>query len=446
MTVKSIILLVSILFLLQSQLSHAQKSKIDSILFKLKTQKIDTNKVNLYYELSWRYRIDGDCRRALKNGMIALKLSKKLNFQRGTANIYNSIGAIYSFQGNYAEGLKYYFKSLKIRETIGEKGSIALSYNNIALVFANQKSYEDALKYNLKALKLQEKIGDEWDIALSYNNIGLIYMEQEKFDLALINFFNAKNICLGINDKWIIGGILSNIGEIYEQKGKYDSALAYHFESLNVYENTDDSPGKSEANIYIGKIYGNQKKYSIGIQYLIKGINLAEKAGLKEALKIGYFNLSNIHYSMSKYKESLRCYKLYISYRDSLINEVNSKKIIQTQMQYEFDKQQSTVRIKAVEKTKQEKFRHNQEIQQQKMYTYAGIGGFCLMLVVAFVSFRAFKNKQNANLVIALQKELVEDKQKEILDSIHYAKRIQMALSPSDTYIVKSLKKLNHTS
>jgi len=40
------------------------------------------------------------------------------------------------------------------------------------------------------------------------------------------------------------------------------------------------------------------------------------------------------------------------------------------------------------------------------------------------------------------QKNLVEEKQKEILDSIHYAKRIQTALLPNNKYIDKNLNRL----
>src|SRR5689334_24836785 len=37
--------------------------------------------------------------------------------------------------------------------------------------------------------------------------------------------------------------------------------------------------------------------------------------------------------------------------------------------------------------------------------------------------------------LLEIQKELVEEKQKEILDSIHYAKRIQFALLASDSLL-----------
>ena len=40
--------------------------------------------------------------------------------------------------------------------------------------------------------------------------------------------------------------------------------------------------------------------------------------------------------------------------------------------------------------------------------------------------------------------DTIDEKQKEILDSIHYAKRIQTALLPSEKYIDKSLKELKN--
>lgn len=44
---------------------------------------------------------------------------------------------------------------------------------------------------------------------------------------------------------------------------------------------------------------------------------------------------------------------------------------------------------------------------------------------------------------ISAQKDLIEDKQKEIIDSIHYAKRIQDSLLPTERYISKELTRLN---
>ena len=54
-------------------------------------------------------------------------------------------------------------------------------------------------------------------------------------------------------------------------------------------------------------------------------------------------------------------------------------------------------------------------------------------LTVVFI----FKKELNES------KEKTDEKQKEILDSIRYAKRIQQALLPNEKYIERNLNKLN---
>jgi len=60
----------------------------------------------------------------------------------------------------------------------------------------------------------------------------------------------------------------------------------------------------------------------------------------------------------------------------------------------------------------------------------------------AGMSIRYKLTRENFINSIKLQKsfDLIEEKQKEILDSIHYAKRIQTALLPNEKYIDKHLK------
>ncbi|HWY10334.1 MAG TPA: hypothetical protein VN026_03360, partial [Bacteroidia bacterium] len=119
----------------------------------------------------------------------------------------------------------------------------------------------------------------------------------------------------------------------------------------------------------------------------------------------------------------------------------NTKKSSQAKLQYDFDKKAIADSLKNAEIKIKEGFEHEKEIQQQKMYSYGAVLGFILMLIIAVVSYRAFKHKQKANIIIEQQKIIVEEKQKEIIDSIQYAKRIQQSLLPTDKYIERNLKK-----
>jgi Ca2+/Na+ antiporter len=66
-----------------------------------------------------------------------------------------------------------------------------------------------------------------------------------------------------------------------------------------------------------------------------------------------------------------------------------------------------------------------------------------LVLIFAIYVYKSFKERQRVNIEITLQKQIIEEKQNEIVDSIHYAKRIQTALITSEKYIDKNLNRLN---
>ena len=72
-----------------------------------------------------------------------------------------------------------------------------------------------------------------------------------------------------------------------------------------------------------------------------------------------------------------------------------------------------------------------------------------LVFVFALFIFRSLKITRKQKTVIELkkketeeQKRIIEEKNKDIIDSIHYAKRIQQALLPTEKYIAKKLNSL----
>jgi hypothetical protein len=152
--------------------------------------------------------------------------------------------------------------------------------------------------------------------------------------------------------------------------------------------------------------------------------------------------LANQYTENGKHKLAFTFYKEYIWLKDSMVNEQNTKKAYHAQMQYDFDKKTATDSIQNAEAKKIEEIKFKQAIEQQKIYTYGGAAGFLIMVIVAGISFIAFRNKRKANLEIEKQKLIVEEKQKAVMDSIHYAKRIQTALITSERYIDRQLRRL----
>jgi serine phosphatase RsbU (regulator of sigma subunit) len=71
---------------------------------------------------------------------------------------------------------------------------------------------------------------------------------------------------------------------------------------------------------------------------------------------------------------------------------------------------------------------NKKELEKQKLIRNGIFYGAGLLLILVFLMYRNFRNKKKANLELSHQKHIIEEKQKEILDSIEYAKQIQRAL------------------
>lgn len=84
-------------------------------------------------------------------------------------------------------------------------------------------------------------------------------------------------------------------------------------------------------------------------------------------------------------------------------------------------------------------------ISKHHIYTHFGLGAFTLMIelsIIALISYglnKKYLSEIKSKILLNESRNNLEIKQKEILDSIHYAKRIQTALLANKTLVTKNL-------
>lgn len=346
----------------------------------------------------------GNYTASMKNNLEALKIREQIQDLPGLAASYNNIGNLQAALGNNQETLKNYFASLKIKEKTGDKKSIANTYNNIGSTYYYQKEYEQALKYHREALKIREEIGDKAGIASSYNNIGIIYDDEGKDQEALK--YHELSLKIAEENGYLQDVALSNnnIGLLKLRQGHHAEALEYFREYLKISEEIEDFGSIADAHINMGNAFLKLNDFKTAGLYLDKALKLSKESGNMDFIKNCYENLAALYKMKGKYKESLEHYKLYIAYRDSIFNEENTKKLVQAQMQYEFDKKES------VAKAEQEK--KDLEHQRQKNIQVFAITLLIILviavLIIALIQWRSKKQKQTANQLLASQKSELE--------------------------------------
>jgi serine phosphatase RsbU (regulator of sigma subunit) len=377
----------------------------------------------------------GTYSKALECFTQALNLSEEAGNKYLSANNLKYIGSIYTDQGNYSKALEYDLKALGIYQNIGNKPGTAADLSNIGIIYDGMGNYTKSLEYHLKALAIDSELQDKTGIAADYSEIGIIYHETKKYPQALLYDFKALAIENELQDKQGIANSLGNIGNIYTDQGNYSGGLDYNFKAIAINRELGNYNDIAINFCNIGNISTKLKNYKQAQANLDSALRISKKIGEKDIIKNIYGALATLDSVEGNYHASLEDFKKYISYRDSLVNEANTKKTVQAEMNFEFEQKQAT------EKAEQEKKDAiaEQENKKQLIIRNSFIAGFALMLALAFFIFRGYRQKQKANEIIKTQKAVVEEKQKEILDSIHYAQRIQHALLASNKLLDKNL-------
>ena len=149
--------------------------------------------------------------------------------------------------------------------------------------------------------------------------------------------------------------------------------------------------------------------------------------------------LSAVYGAKKDFEKAYTFYKKYKILSDSVVNSESRNAAAQQLSKIEFEKRE--VELKA-ERDKEELVL-KVELAKQQTQRNAFLIGFFVVSVLLFFVFKNYREKKKANQIVTEQKHLVEEKQKEILDSIHYAKRIQTAFMTNEKYIEKRLNQLN---
>ncbi len=413
-----------------------------SILLKKQAGKKESGDVYIY--LGSIYTMKGDNGLALQNDFIALEIKKELKDRLGIKSLYNNISILYFNLSNYPEALRYNLLSLKLYEEDKDQAGIAAQLNNIGNIYEQQGDFTKAMEKQMLALKMRKEIGNESAIALSYTNIGNLYVRQGRYKEALDNFNIVFNIQTNLKGQRELANAHNNLGVVYDYMNEPALAIQNYTKALKIHRELGEAEGIADSHLNLGEIYLHSlKKYKAAQIFLDSALYYSKLVGSLDDLKMVYAALSELDSINHNPAGALKNYKLYIAYNDRINNEENTKKIVQQQMNYEFEKKEGET--KALQDQKD--FIAGKEKQEQKIITASVSVGLIMVLVLAIVIFRSLRLNQNKNKIITAQKlevehqkHIIEEKQKEIIDSIRYAQRIQKALMPNEKYFEKNIR------
>lgn len=375
--------------------------------------------------------IKGDIPTALANYEEALAILKAENMMLDVSSILNNIGYVYNGLGDIPTCIQYYEASLAIRDSINDMEGIATCLNNLATVYRDQGETDTALIYFQRFRDICITIKDSSGLALALTNIGNTYLIKHDTTNASKFLNEGLAVSRSINDERGIGHALLGLGNLHFEAKRFNQAREYFAASLEHQSKADYRRGIANTKLRLAEtdlILGNTDH---ALTTAKEAYEMAKKIGYVDLMQNSAATLKDIYKAMGETGLALEMYELEIKMRDSLRNESNRKTVIRNQLKNEYDKKQAIIDAE-----------HKAELDRRNLVLWGTGIGLVLLIVFSVFIYTRFRVIRSQKKIIEQQKvesdnqkQLIEVKNKEILDSISYARRLQEAILPPMTLV-----------
>ena len=376
-------------------------------------------------------KADSLCRQALRS-------LNQNSQQREIGNSYKTLGVIHDGYGDSKESIAFYLKAIKYFNQCNDTMGVARTEGNIGVLYRQIGQSKEAMPYFRKSLSYFKRKNFVMGISIACQNIGIIFYDINQVDSALHYFLNAKKVLEenGMKDPALYG----NISNCFDRKNDLPNQEKYLKMCLNAFEERQElSTQYYYWTFAFGTMLKDKGELKEALKYEQKGVEGYERLKTIQSRTglVMLSSISDLYEKNGKYPEAIKTLRQAYSTLEKISKEDAIANMTEQKEKYESDKKELSI-----QNLEKEKRLQNAEITTKKNQQYALFGGLFLVCVFGVFMFNRYKvtEKQKSIIedqkeVVEEQKKLVEEKQKEILDSIHYARRIQMALIPKDKRI-----------
>jgi serine phosphatase RsbU (regulator of sigma subunit) len=365
-------------------------------------------------------------------GMEVLTKAKELNYKMGIARSLLTLGmGSFIFKHDLPASLSQLDEALAIFKEMNNKKWLANTMLTLSIIHNTTGNSEAALYNALRGMDYYENKDEEdvHDRIMCYYIIGTVYKDLKKFAEAA-QYYSAGIAINGIRQSAWGGRVFAGLSNVYAEQGKYDEAIEMSMQGLEILRTEKNNLGESRVLNDIGLIYKKQKNYPKALHYCFEGLKIREENQIRQFVLTSQVEIADIYYLTGDTDQAINYLKraeaiaielkqqsrLFKIYRD-LGNIYKSLKNFE-QALYHYEKlSELTGDVNSKEKESKIGVLQTELIKEKE---------------------KEIERLRNVELKNAY--EMISEKNKEIMDSILYAKRIQGALLASDTMLTRNLK------
>ncbi len=341
-----------------------------------------------------------------------IKAARELDSSNFLCVGYIQKGNAFKLKGDNAKAIENYFEGAKITKKEKQKGAIFIT---IADVYSIMGNHNNALDYYQKAIATLKNDKDSLkddkhfvNIATALYNLGDEYLKNGELDSALKYTSKSKILFNNIKDQVGEAYCLGSVGIIYSRLGNNMQGELNLNRSIGLLEALNEYNAICEFLISMADIYKERRNNDKAKKYTYRSLELAQKYGLKKEISDANLKLSALYETAGDPQKSLKHYKEYIKYRDSVNNLKSVQKVADLRTNFEVSKKQKELDLMAT--------RNKLRIAERNGFVFASL--FLVALLITSIYFYTQKVKRNKMVVAQKMQKAEIGHQKDLLQSV----------------------------
>ena len=394
-----------------------------------------------YANLGSVYYEKGSYAQALKHYQKAIDIARKFHQDDKVLVLYSNLAAAYKSVGLYDQAISTFHEGLKLNKRIRNKEQEAQLYMNLSTVYHDRNMIDESVKYSEIARKLSREVHAVRNRQTILYNLSLDYRAKKQFAKAKACLDEMYTVAKEMDEEDIwLEYYLARANYLFDLK-RFDEAMKFTLTAEKYANREADLLSYGEVELTKACIYAEMYKFREGIEAAELALDAFKDTEDANAQIRTYTTLSEILKKSGDYKKSLEYYEKANALKEKTDLQAVTNQIATLNSLNELERKEQDLELSRQTNAKIEA---ENERKSNLIFGLVLIG--VLIVISLVISFRSNQEKKKANALlnkqneeIEDQKSLIEQKQTEILDSIHYAKRIQESLLVQQELLRESL-------
>lgn len=305
----------------------------------------------------------------------------------------NMLAYLHWFAGNYEKGFNLIFEALRLASEGGDPLSEGWSHYAIGVFYFDTKDFENSLFYYTKAYEHFERGAYVYGQARASNGIASVLILRRENEKALQHIEFAIRVYRQLSQFSGLTRSLNDLAMNQKALGNHSQAIGLFEECIGLRREIKHIQGLITSLTELGEILLTDCRYPEALDKLLEALDLARQAKSRQKESRIHKLLASLYKQNGDISKALEHFERFYELNIDLMSDESANNIKRIQNQFE---KEQVEKIAAIEREK--------NIELQKAY------------------------------------ELIEQKNKDISDSINYAQRIQQGILPTDEEIAGCFK------